>query len=171
MSQLHCMFLLLMFVFWIVRCWFWKLKTLRFDFLSGFFLSKDNILDAYKWSSISFMAKIKPQALLQQSKKKKGPRNISVTTVVLYGVLLVLLVFFLLASYRHFTQRFVNPFFNSNFFFLMFKFWGFSSFQTNSKLAQSYRMVLPQVVWIFFSNNLECMCIYICLSTPKHIII
>ncbi|KAK1356818.1 Peptidyl-prolyl cis-trans isomerase [Heracleum sosnowskyi] len=51
------------------------------------------------------MAKIKPQALLQQSKKKKGPRSISVTTVVLYGALVVLLVFFLLASYRHFTQR------------------------------------------------------------------
>ncbi|XP_063943264.1 peptidyl-prolyl cis-trans isomerase CYP21-4 isoform X2 [Daucus carota subsp. sativus] len=51
------------------------------------------------------MAKIKPQALLQQSKKKKGPRNISVSTVVLYGVLVVLLVFFVLASYRHVTER------------------------------------------------------------------
>lgn len=56
------------------------------------------------------MAKIKPQALLQQSKKKKGPRNISVSTVVLYGVLVVLLVFFMLASYRHVTERFVNIF-------------------------------------------------------------
>ncbi|XP_076900430.1 peptidyl-prolyl cis-trans isomerase CYP21-4-like [Bidens hawaiensis] len=32
------------------------------------------------------MARIKPQALLQQSKKKKTPRNISVPAVALYSV-------------------------------------------------------------------------------------
>lgn len=134
--QLHHIYQIPMFVFWIVRCWFWKLKTLRFDFGSGYFLSEDNILDAYNWSSIRFMAKIKPQALLQQSKKKKGPRSISITTVVLYGVLVILLVFFLLASYRHFTQRFVNPFLVllSSFKIKldkcsMFKFGGFSLFK------------------------------------------
>lgn len=87
-----------------------KIINLAIDFWSGIFLCTDNILDAYSWGCISFMAKIKPQALLQQSKKKKGPRSISVTTIVLYGLLVVLLVFFLLGSYRHFTQRFVSPF-------------------------------------------------------------
>ncbi|KAL1832990.1 hypothetical protein ACET3Z_002641 [Daucus carota] len=51
------------------------------------------------------MAKIKPQALLQQSKKKKGPSQISASTIVLYGVVVILLVFFGLASYRHWIQR------------------------------------------------------------------
>lgn len=57
---------------------------------------------------ISFMARIKPQALLQQSKKKKGPSRISATTVVLYGLIVLVMVFFLFATYRHWTQRFVG---------------------------------------------------------------
>ncbi|KAL7606017.1 hypothetical protein Lser_V15G16634 [Lactuca serriola] len=32
------------------------------------------------------MARIKPQALLQQSKKKKAPRSISIPTIALYKV-------------------------------------------------------------------------------------
>ncbi|KAG8485203.1 hypothetical protein CXB51_021336 [Gossypium anomalum] len=51
------------------------------------------------------MARIKPQALLQQSKKKKGPARISVTTIILYSLIVVVTVFFLYATYRHWSQR------------------------------------------------------------------
>lgn len=51
------------------------------------------------------MARIKPQALLQQSKKRKGPSHISATTIVLYGLIVLVMVFFLFATYRHWTQR------------------------------------------------------------------
>ncbi|KAL7204924.1 hypothetical protein ACSBR2_017943 [Camellia fascicularis] len=51
------------------------------------------------------MARIKPQALLQQSKKKKGPSRIGATTVILYSLIIVVMVFFLFASYRHWIQR------------------------------------------------------------------
>ncbi|XP_071698081.1 peptidyl-prolyl cis-trans isomerase CYP21-4-like isoform X1 [Rutidosis leptorrhynchoides] len=51
------------------------------------------------------MARIKPQALLQQSKKKKAPRSISVATIALYSVVTVVMVFFLFATYRHWSQR------------------------------------------------------------------
>lgn len=53
----------------------------------------------------SFMARIKPQALLQQSKKKKLPSRISVTTLVLYGLIALVMVFFLFATFRHWTRR------------------------------------------------------------------
>ncbi|KAG6704156.1 hypothetical protein I3842_07G122000 [Carya illinoinensis] len=51
------------------------------------------------------MARIKPQALLQQSKKKKGPTRISVTTIILCNLVVVLIVFFLFSTYRHWSQR------------------------------------------------------------------
>ncbi|KAK4482119.1 hypothetical protein RD792_009258, partial [Penstemon davidsonii] len=51
------------------------------------------------------MAKIKPQALLLQSKKKKGPSRMSVTTLVIYGLIIVVMVFFLFTTYRHWTRR------------------------------------------------------------------
>ncbi|XVF72759.1 hypothetical protein PTKIN_Ptkin12aG0146200 [Pterospermum kingtungense] len=51
------------------------------------------------------MARIKPQALLQQSKKKKGPARISVLTIILSSLIVVLTVFFLYATYRHWSQR------------------------------------------------------------------
>ncbi|KAI7748444.1 hypothetical protein M8C21_007602, partial [Ambrosia artemisiifolia] len=51
------------------------------------------------------MARIKPQALLQQSKKKKAPRSISVPKIALYSVVTVVMVFFLFATYRHWSQR------------------------------------------------------------------
>jgi ABC-type phosphate transport system permease subunit len=56
------------------------------------------------------MARIKPQALLQQSKKKKGPARISVTTIILCNLIVVLIVFFVFATYRHWSQRFVKFF-------------------------------------------------------------
>nr|XP_043620900.1 peptidyl-prolyl cis-trans isomerase CYP21-4-like [Erigeron canadensis]XP_043620901.1 peptidyl-prolyl cis-trans isomerase CYP21-4-like [Erigeron canadensis] len=51
------------------------------------------------------MARIKPQALLQQSKKKKAPRSISISAIALYSVVSVVMVFFLFATYRHWSQR------------------------------------------------------------------
>ncbi|KAL7199079.1 hypothetical protein ACSBR2_021376 [Camellia fascicularis] len=51
------------------------------------------------------MARIKPQALLQQSKKKKGPSRISATTFILYSLIVVVMVFFLFTTYRHWSQR------------------------------------------------------------------
>lgn len=51
------------------------------------------------------MAKIKPQALLLQSKKKKGPNRISVATIAVYALVVGVMVFFLITSYRHWTRR------------------------------------------------------------------
>lgn len=53
------------------------------------------------------MARIKPQALLIQSKKRKGPTRISVTTIVLCNLVIVLIVLSLFATYRHWSRRFV----------------------------------------------------------------
>ena len=92
------------------------------------------------------MAKIKPQALLQQSKKKKGPSQISASTIVLYGVVVILLVFFGLASYRHWIQRSVCSYFGFVYILFceigyndMFKYLAFflSPFYKNSKLVWS----------------------------------
>ncbi|KAK6120137.1 hypothetical protein DH2020_046043 [Rehmannia glutinosa] len=52
------------------------------------------------------MAKIKPQALLQQSKKKKGPNRISIATFAIYGLIIVVMAFFLFTSYRYWTRSF-----------------------------------------------------------------
>ncbi|KAE9619327.1 hypothetical protein Lal_00047455 [Lupinus albus] len=51
------------------------------------------------------MARIKPQALLQQSKRKKGPSRISATTIIFYSLILVLFAFFVFATYRHWSNR------------------------------------------------------------------
>ncbi|XP_027099576.1 peptidyl-prolyl cis-trans isomerase CYP21-4 [Coffea eugenioides] len=51
------------------------------------------------------MARIKPQALLQQTKKKKGPSRVSVPTILLYALLLFVMLFFLFATYRHWSRR------------------------------------------------------------------
>ncbi|CAL0316825.1 unnamed protein product [Lupinus luteus] len=51
------------------------------------------------------MARIKPQALLQQSKRKKGPSRISATTIIFYALILVLVAFFLFSTYRHWSNR------------------------------------------------------------------
>ncbi|CAN8285890.1 unnamed protein product [Cochlearia groenlandica] len=51
------------------------------------------------------MAKIKPQALLQQSKKKKGPSRISITNIIIYSLALLLVVFVLFSAYRRWTHR------------------------------------------------------------------
>ncbi|CAO2826650.1 unnamed protein product [Amaranthus hypochondriacus] len=54
------------------------------------------------------MARIKPQALLQQSKKKKAPSRISITTIILFSLIVFMVVFFIFSAYRHFSQRSVN---------------------------------------------------------------
>ncbi|XP_022959653.1 peptidyl-prolyl cis-trans isomerase CYP21-4-like [Cucurbita moschata] len=51
------------------------------------------------------MARIKPQTLLQQSKKKKGPSRISLTTIVTCSLIIALFVFFLHTTYRHWSHR------------------------------------------------------------------
>ncbi|KAG5010088.1 hypothetical protein AAZX31_07G147800 [Glycine max] len=51
------------------------------------------------------MGMIKPQALLQQSKRKKGPSRISATTIIFYTLTLVMLVFILFVTYRHWSNR------------------------------------------------------------------
>lgn len=52
------------------------------------------------------MARIKPQALLIQSKKKKGPTRISVTTILFCSVIALLILLSLITTYRHWSQRF-----------------------------------------------------------------
>ncbi|CAI0402824.1 unnamed protein product [Linum tenue] len=51
------------------------------------------------------MARIKPQALLQQSKKKKAPSRISGTTILFCGLIVVLALFFLYSTYTHRSIR------------------------------------------------------------------
>ncbi|XP_068642629.1 peptidyl-prolyl cis-trans isomerase CYP21-4-like isoform X1 [Aristolochia californica] len=51
------------------------------------------------------MARIKPQALLIQSKKKKGPTRISISTIVTCNLIVVLIVLSLVATYRHWSLR------------------------------------------------------------------
>ncbi|CAI9778381.1 unnamed protein product [Fraxinus pennsylvanica] len=51
------------------------------------------------------MARIKPQALLQLSKKKKGLNRISVTTILIYALIVIVMAFFLYSSYRHWSRR------------------------------------------------------------------
>ncbi|KAK9685022.1 hypothetical protein RND81_10G250200 [Saponaria officinalis] len=55
------------------------------------------------------MAKIKPQALLQQSKKKKVPSKISPATIIIFTLIVFMVVFFIFSTYRHFSHRSVNP--------------------------------------------------------------
>nr|AMY26639.1 peptidyl-prolyl cis-trans isomerase- peptidyl-prolyl cis-trans isomerase activity, protein folding [Linum usitatissimum] len=51
------------------------------------------------------MARIKPQALLQQSKKKKQPSRISATTILFGGLIVLLALFFLYSTYTHRSIR------------------------------------------------------------------
>ncbi|XP_022721751.1 peptidyl-prolyl cis-trans isomerase CYP21-4-like [Durio zibethinus] len=55
------------------------------------------------------MARIKPQALLIQSKKKKGPTRIRVTTILLCNLIVLLILFSLIDTYRNWSQRFAIP--------------------------------------------------------------
>ncbi|KAF3780871.1 Peptidyl-prolyl cis-trans isomerase [Nymphaea thermarum] len=47
------------------------------------------------------MARIKPQALLLQSKKKKAPARVSITTIITCNLIFILVVFSLVAAYKH----------------------------------------------------------------------
>ncbi|CAN1133659.1 Peptidyl-prolyl cis-trans isomerase CYP21-4 [Linum perenne] len=57
------------------------------------------------------MARIKPQALLLQSKKKKQPSRISATTILFGGLIVVLALFFIYSTYTHRSIRFRSPVF------------------------------------------------------------
>ncbi|KMZ65963.1 putative Peptidyl-prolyl cis-trans isomerase [Zostera marina] len=51
------------------------------------------------------MGRIKPQALLLQSKKKKGPTKIGLTTIVTCNIFVILIVLSLYATYKHWYGR------------------------------------------------------------------
>lgn len=51
------------------------------------------------------MAKIKPQALLIQSKKKKGSTRVSLTTIITCNLLVILVLLSLYATYNHWYKR------------------------------------------------------------------
>ncbi|KAK9704757.1 hypothetical protein RND81_07G009200 [Saponaria officinalis] len=55
------------------------------------------------------MARMKPQALLQQSKKKKVASSISPATIIIFCFLLFMIVFFIFSTFRRFSPRSVNP--------------------------------------------------------------
>ncbi|KAJ6955853.1 hypothetical protein NC652_007073 [Populus alba x Populus x berolinensis] len=54
------------------------------------------------------MGRIKPQDLLQQSKKKKAPGRMSVTAIVSYCLILLLTLFFLYSTYKHWSLRYLR---------------------------------------------------------------
>ncbi|GAB2298434.1 hypothetical protein Dimus_032499 [Dionaea muscipula] len=54
------------------------------------------------------MGRMKPQALLQQSKKKKAPSQISVSTIAVFSLIVVLVLFFIFSTYRHLSHRSEN---------------------------------------------------------------
>ncbi|KAH9609110.1 hypothetical protein KSS87_004476 [Heliosperma pusillum] len=54
------------------------------------------------------MPKIKPQALLVQSKKKKVPSRISPTTIIFFCLIVFMLLYFIFSTYSHFSNRSVS---------------------------------------------------------------
>lgn len=57
------------------------------------------------FSQKHLMARIKPQALLIQSKKKKTPARISLTTIIAFNLVVFLVVFSLYATYKYWNRR------------------------------------------------------------------
>ncbi|MCD7448352.1 cytochrome P450 monooxygenase 16 [Datura stramonium] len=51
------------------------------------------------------MARIKPQALLLQSKKKKGPSGVSIPTIIVYVLIVAVMVFSLFSTYKYWSRR------------------------------------------------------------------
>ncbi|TMW90193.1 hypothetical protein EJD97_016088 [Solanum chilense] len=51
------------------------------------------------------MARIKPQALLLQSKKKKAPSGVSVPTIIVYILIVAVMVFSLFSTYKYWSRR------------------------------------------------------------------
>ncbi|XP_010443061.1 PREDICTED: peptidyl-prolyl cis-trans isomerase CYP21-4 [Camelina sativa] len=51
------------------------------------------------------MARIKPQALLNQSKKKKTPSRISISTIIVCNLVVAVVILSLVTTYRHWSQR------------------------------------------------------------------
>jgi hypothetical protein len=55
------------------------------------------------------MPRIKPKALLAQSKKKKGPAQFSITSIITYLLSAILIVSALYAGYKYFLQSTTTP--------------------------------------------------------------
>ncbi|KAH0723243.1 hypothetical protein KY289_006287 [Solanum tuberosum] len=51
------------------------------------------------------MARIKPQALLLQSKKKKAPSGVSVPTIIVYILIVAVMVFSLFSTYKYWASK------------------------------------------------------------------
>ncbi|XP_078148117.1 peptidyl-prolyl cis-trans isomerase CYP21-4-like [Carex rostrata] len=51
------------------------------------------------------MARIKPQQLLMQSKKKKGPSRVSIPAILTIALFTLFLIFSLIGTYRHWHNR------------------------------------------------------------------
>ncbi|KMZ61418.1 putative Peptidyl-prolyl cis-trans isomerase [Zostera marina] len=60
------------------------------------------------------MAKIKPQALLLQSKKKKGPSGIGLPTIITCNVIVILIVISLYCTYKHWQGLWYRSYKRSN---------------------------------------------------------
>lgn len=84
-----------------------------------FVVCREQVLSAVRYKGWQ-MARIKPQALLNQSKKKKGPSRISISTIVVCNLVVAVVVLSLVTTYRHWSQRFsfFLSFFPSLFFIL-----------------------------------------------------
>ncbi|KAL5070850.1 hypothetical protein RYX36_021737 [Vicia faba] len=54
------------------------------------------------------MGRIKPQALLQQSKRKKGPYHMSPMLIMFYSLILFIFMFFLFATFKYWSIRLGN---------------------------------------------------------------
>ncbi|KAH0455129.1 hypothetical protein IEQ34_017053 [Dendrobium chrysotoxum] len=85
----------------------------RLGFLFNFSISSLQLLLLAAISSLllrfkKLMARIKPQALLLQSKKKKGPTRVSLTTIITCNLLVILVVLSLYATYNHWYKRSSN---------------------------------------------------------------
>ncbi|XWS14193.1 hypothetical protein CRYUN_Cryun36dG0102500 [Craigia yunnanensis] len=86
------------------------------------------------------MARIKPQALLIQSKKKKGPTRISVTTILFCSLIVLLILLSLIATYRNWSRREQTG-------------TGLSTFEHVDKIVDSNKYDLPGYAVLNTSNG------------------
>lgn len=89
------------------------------DCLYSWFLKRN-----FQWSFLPghLMARIKPQALLIQSKKKKSPTRISLLTIIICNLVVILVVLSLYGTYKHWHRRlaFITCHMDKLFLFLIY---------------------------------------------------